>query len=175
MTIFSCASCPSVCLLWLSGCFAHLHFFIIIIELYGLFIIYFVGFHGGSDSEESTCNEGDPGSVPGLGKIPWRREWLPTLVFLPGGFHGQKSLACYSPWGYERVRHEALIKSWLVVSFTNIFSQSICYLFILFMVSFAIQNLVHLIRFICLFYFISIVLGPNLRKHWYDLCQKSLV
>ena len=30
--------------------------------------------------------------------IPWRREWLPTPVFLPGEFHGQWSLAGYSPW-----------------------------------------------------------------------------
>ena len=28
-------------------------------------------------------------------KIPWRREWQPTLVFLPGEFHGQRSLADY--------------------------------------------------------------------------------
>ena len=34
-----------------------------------------------------------------VGKIPWRREWLPTPVFLPGEFHGQRSLAGYSPWG----------------------------------------------------------------------------
>ena len=32
-------------------------------------------------------------------KIPWRREWLPTAVFLPGESHGQRSLAGYSPWG----------------------------------------------------------------------------
>ena len=32
-------------------------------------------------------------------KIPWRRKWLPTPVFLPGEFHGQKTLAGYSPWG----------------------------------------------------------------------------
>ena len=30
-------------------------------------------------------------------KIPWRREWHPTPVFLPGEFHGQRSLAGYSP------------------------------------------------------------------------------
>ena len=30
---------------------------------------------------------------------PWRREWLPTPVFLPEASHGQKSLAGYSPWG----------------------------------------------------------------------------
>ena len=30
---------------------------------------------------------------------PWRREWQPAPVFLPGKFHGQRSLAGYSPWG----------------------------------------------------------------------------
>ena len=35
-----------------------------------------------------------------LGKIdPLRREWLPTPVFLPGEFHGQRSLVAYAPWG----------------------------------------------------------------------------
>ena len=34
-----------------------------------------------------------------FGNIPCRREWQPTAVFLPGEFHGQKSLAGYSPWG----------------------------------------------------------------------------
>ena len=38
---------------------------------------------------------------PSVGKIPWRREWLPTVVFLPGESHGQRSLASYSPWGYK--------------------------------------------------------------------------
>ena len=32
-------------------------------------------------------------------KIFWRREWLPTPVFLPGEFHGQRNLAGYNPWG----------------------------------------------------------------------------
>ena len=36
---------------------------------------------------------------PWVGKIPWRWEQLHTLVFLPGEFHGQRSLAGYSPWG----------------------------------------------------------------------------
>ena len=34
---------------------------------------------------------------------PWRREWLPTPVFLPGEFHGQRSLAVYSPWGCKEL------------------------------------------------------------------------
>ena len=34
---------------------------------------------------------------PWAGKIPWRRAWEPTPVFLPGEFHGQRNLAGYSP------------------------------------------------------------------------------
>ena len=34
-------------------------------------------------------------------KIPWRRKWQPTPVFLPGKFHGQRSLVGYSPWGHQ--------------------------------------------------------------------------
>ena len=40
---------------------------------------------------------------PRVKNIPWRRQWLPTTVFWPGEFHGQKSLAGYSPWGHEEV------------------------------------------------------------------------
>ena len=40
-----------------------------------------------------------------VGKIPWRRERLPTPVFWPGEFHGQRSLVGYSPWGC-RVGHD---------------------------------------------------------------------
>ena len=36
---------------------------------------------------------------PWIGKIPWGRKWQPTLVFLPGKFHEQRSLVDYSPWG----------------------------------------------------------------------------
>ena len=34
-----------------------------------------------------------------VGKIPWRRKWQPTPVFLPGESHGGRSLVGYSPWG----------------------------------------------------------------------------
>ena len=36
-----------------------------------------------------------------VGKIPWRRAWQPTPVFLPGESHGQRSLCGYSPWGHK--------------------------------------------------------------------------
>ena len=54
---------------------------------------------GGSDGQASTYRAGDPGSIPGLGRFPWRRKWRPTPVPLPGKSHGQRSLVGYSPWG----------------------------------------------------------------------------
>ena len=34
-------------------------------------------------------------------KIPWRKEWLPTPVFLPRNCHGQRRLVGYSLWGLK--------------------------------------------------------------------------
>ena len=39
------------------------------------------------------------GFDPWVGKIPWRRKWLPTPIFLLEEFYGQRSLAGYNPWG----------------------------------------------------------------------------
>ena len=45
--------------------------------------------------------------VPRVGKIPWRKKWQSTPVFLPGKTHGQRSCMGYSPWGCkESVRHD---------------------------------------------------------------------
>ena len=63
--------------------------------------MYFTDFPGGSDGKESACNTGNLGSFTELGRFPWRREWLPTPVFLPGKSHGQRSLADYNPWGHK--------------------------------------------------------------------------
>ena len=59
-------------------------------------------FTGGSDGKESTHNARDLGSVPGSGRFPWRREWLPTPAFLPGESQRQRSLGVYSPWGHKK-------------------------------------------------------------------------
>ena len=40
---------------------------------------------------------------PWVGKLPWRRKWQPTAVFLPGESHGQRSLAGYSLWGCKEL------------------------------------------------------------------------
>ena len=60
----------------------------------------------------SACNAGDLGSIPGLGRFPWRREWLPTSVFLPGKPHGQRGLAGYSPWSCKELDPTV----WLIAS-----------------------------------------------------------
>ena len=61
-------------------------------------------FPSGSDGKESICLQcRKPGFDSWVGNIPWRREWQPTLVFLPGELHGQKSLVGYSPWGCKEL------------------------------------------------------------------------
>ena len=40
---------------------------------------------------------------PWVENIPWRREWQPIPVFLPGDFHGQRSLAGYNLWGCKEL------------------------------------------------------------------------
>ena len=57
------------------------------------------GFPGGSDGKASDRNAGDLEFDPWVGKIPWRRKWQPTPVFLPGKSHGQRTLVGCSLWG----------------------------------------------------------------------------
>ena len=60
------------------------------------------GFPGGASGKEPAClcrRCKRHGFNPWVRKIPWRRAWQPTLVFLPGESHGQRSLVGYSPQG----------------------------------------------------------------------------
>ena len=59
-------------------------------------------------------------------KIPWSREWQHTAVFLPGKFHGQRSLVGYSPWGRkesdttERLTHTHMhTRSWFTLLYSR--------------------------------------------------------
>ena len=56
-------------------------------------------FPGGSVVKNLPASAGDTGDTthPWVGKIPWRRAWQPTPVFLPGESHGQRWLVGYSP------------------------------------------------------------------------------
>ena len=74
------------------------------------FGVYFIrGFPVGSVVKNPSANVGDSFN-PWVGKIPWRREWPPTPEFLPGEFHGQRSLVSYSPWGCRRAGHNLATK-----------------------------------------------------------------
>ena len=74
-------------------------------------------FPGGSDSKESACNGGRPEFNPWVGKIPWRREGLPTPIFVPREFHGQRSQAGYSPMCHkEQTQLSDFHSPWLYCS-----------------------------------------------------------
>ena len=76
------------------------------IELFTTYAHFSMGFPGGSDGKESVLQCGTPGFDPWVRKIPWRRKWKPTPVFLPGEFHGQREPGGLHPMGSPRVRHD---------------------------------------------------------------------
>ena len=67
------------------------------------------GFPGGASGKESACQgrrHKRCGFSPWVGKIPWRRKWQPTPVFLPGESHGQRRLVGYrQSVGYNGAQH----------------------------------------------------------------------
>ena len=70
------------------------------------------------------------GFDPWVGKIPWRRAWQPTPVFLPGESHGQRSLAGYSWWGHrelDTIKHAQYYFIYVLVSLVS--SQCIVFVF----------------------------------------------
>ena len=70
-----------------------------------------MGFLGGTSCKESNCRCrrcNRKGFHHSMGKIPWRRKWQPTPVFLPGKSHGQRSTA--GPWGCKTVGHDLVTK-----------------------------------------------------------------
>ena len=66
---------------------------------------------------EYACQCRRCGFDPTDGKIPWRREWLPTLVFLPGKSHGQRSLVGYSSWGCKEPDRTEQLSAHIIVLF----------------------------------------------------------
>ena len=58
-----------------------------------------LSFPGGSDGKESTCNAGDLGLIPGLGRSSGEGYGNPLQYSCLENPHGQRSLAGYSPWG----------------------------------------------------------------------------
>ena len=74
-----------------------------------------------SPFNSSVCLQcGRPGFDPWVGKIPWRRKWQPTPVFLPGESHGWRNLVGYSPRG----RRESDTTEWLHFHFQGSVSRA---------------------------------------------------
>ena len=53
--------------------------------------------------KEATCQCRRCRFDPWVRKIPWSRKWQPTPAFLPGKFHGQRSLAGCSPYSHTEL------------------------------------------------------------------------
>ena len=62
-----------------------------------------MGFPGGSDGKESTCNVGDLGLIPGLGRSPGGGHGNPLQYSSFDNPHGRRSLMAYSPWGSKKL------------------------------------------------------------------------
>ena len=63
----------------------------------------FLGFPGGSDGKESACNAGDQGSLPGLGRSPWRQS---SPIFLPAESLWTEGPGRLQSMGLQRVGHD---------------------------------------------------------------------
>ena len=85
------------------------------------------GFPGRAVAKNLPANagaRGDVGSIPGSGRSLGGRKWQPTAVFLPGKFHGQRSLVDYSPWDHKEsdttkhtcIHHPQKTKSVVILS-----------------------------------------------------------
>ena len=81
-----------------------------------------MGFPG--DSVVRICLPMQEMFDPWVGKIPWKRKWQPTPVFLPRKFRGQRSLAGYSPWG---------CKNWMGISTYKHNEKGLIYFFYIYL------------------------------------------
>ena len=83
--------------------------------IYLTFIEHFGGFPGGASEKEPACQHRRGDFNPWVGKIPWRRAWQPTPVFLPGESHGQRCLKSYCLQG----RKETQLKQFTIHALTE--------------------------------------------------------
>ena len=78
------------------------------------------GFPWWLSSKERACQCRRRGLDPWVRKIPWRRKWQPTPLFLCGKSHAQRALEGYSPWDRKRVRHNLATKQQRTTSTSKI-------------------------------------------------------
>ena len=77
------------------------------------------------NGKKPTCQCRRPRFVPWVGNIPWRRKWHSTPVDLPGKFHGQRSLAGYTPWGCKQSDTTEHAYTYVTIQWENIFSTPV--------------------------------------------------
>ena len=80
------------------------------------------GFAGGTSGKESTyqCRKHKShGLNPWVEKMPWSRKWRPTPVFLPGEFHGERSLVTVQ----GAIRSHMLLSNWALVDFSMLIAH----------------------------------------------------
>ena len=76
----------------------------ILLSLFYKFSQFILDFPDGTGGKKSACQCRrceKPRLDPWVRKIPWRRKWQPTPVFLSGKSQGQRNLVGYSPWGHK--------------------------------------------------------------------------
>ena len=100
------------------GCEGSLHFI-----LYTFVFIWFL-----SSLINININAACQGRSRGFNpwKIPRRRKWPPTPVFLPGKSHGQRSLVGYNPWGRKSIRHNLATKQQQNIKRNSTCGYNIC-------------------------------------------------
>ena len=96
-------SCEVLTYNWFfSDCFLYILYIQVTIKLHATLV---------AQSKKICLQCGRLGFDPWDGKIPWRMTWQPTPVFLPGGYHGQKSLVgSTKSMGSQRVGHDWVTK-----------------------------------------------------------------
>ena len=78
--------------------------------LYFIDVCFYKDFPGDASGKESACNAADPGLIAGLERSPAEGNGKPFQLFLPGEFHGQRSLVGFSTWGHKESNTIASLK-----------------------------------------------------------------
>ena len=133
--------------------------------------------------KESACQCRRLKFEPWVRKIPWRRKWQPTPVFLPGKSHGEKSLVGYSPCGHKRVRHDLATKhQWYIVCIcmhtffipSSVDEHLSCFYILAILNNTSVINGIHVSFQITVFIFCGYILRVGLLDHMVILSGKFL-
>ena len=89
-----------------------------------------MGFPGGSDNKEFTCNAGDSGPMPGWGRSPGGGHATHSRILALKNPHGQRSMVGYSPWGHKELDTTEWLSTYVYIYiyiYTNHFDINLIY------------------------------------------------